>query len=219
MRGHKRLETAVVAVLACSATLAWCQATGSYSHRQGGYTTFGTWSADRVPAVGAQRPASDGAAEPAAGPAAVLTSISGPEAEAILRAAGFSPEWRQDSDGDPLLRCHIDDSLFFYVVFYGVQQGRASSLQFSAAFSAESTRQISPDTLNQWNRTKRWLKAYQSEQGRVLIDMDIGLSGGIQRGYLEERLKTWRSSLTQFALWLSMARQGLGLGSANSRSY
>jgi hypothetical protein len=49
--------------------------------------------------------------------------------------------------------------------------------------------------------------------------MDIGLSGGIQRGYLEERLKTWRSSLTQFALWLSMARQGLGLGSANSRSY
>jgi hypothetical protein len=74
--------------------------------------------------------------------------------------------------------------------FYGVEDGRAMSLQFRAAFRE----QVPMEKVNEWNRRKRFLKVYLDEDGDVNMDMDVDLEGGVTRAYLAERLRTWRAA-------------------------
>lgn len=119
----------------------------------------------------------------------IITSISGEEMARIVREEGYAPELGFDSQGDPLIRFRIEgyNCLLF---FYGVEDGRAMSLQFRAAFRE----QVDIEKINEWNRRKRFLKVYLDEDGDINMDMDVDLEGGVTRAYLAERLRTWRAA-------------------------
>jgi hypothetical protein len=122
-------------------------------------------------------------------PATVYTTISGEEMAEIVREEGYAPELDEDSHGDPMIRFRVEgyNCLLF---FYGVEDGRAMSLQFRAAFRE----QVPMEKVNEWNRRKRFLKVYLDEDGDVNMDMDVDLEGGVTRAYLAERLRTWRAA-------------------------
>ncbi|MGC8792296.1 MAG: YbjN domain-containing protein [Bryobacteraceae bacterium] len=119
----------------------------------------------------------------------VFYTISGEEMAQIVREEGYVPELDHDSHGDPLIRFRVEgyNCLLF---FYGVEDGRAMSLQFRAAFREQAPL----EKVNEWNRRKRFLKVYLDEDGDINIDMDVDLEGGVTRAYLAERLRTWRAA-------------------------
>ena len=54
------------------------------------------------------------------------------------------------------------------------------------------------DVINEWNRNKRFSKAYLDETGDVILEWDIIIYGGLTSENLDKNLSYWRLTLTQF---------------------
>jgi hypothetical protein len=123
----------------------------------------------------------------------VLATVTAEEVADIFRGEGFGPEVTKDSSGEPMLRFKVEGfncNLFFY----GVKDGRAESLQFGIAFADK----LSMERVNEWNRSKRFLKAHLGAEGDARVTMDVDLEGGVTRDHLVVCLQTWRSILLSF---------------------
>ena len=64
----------------------------------------------------------------------IFTTISGPELSDIIREMGFAPELTTDKGGDPLIRFRVE-GMMCQIFFYGCENSRSDSLQFSAGFA------------------------------------------------------------------------------------
>jgi hypothetical protein len=120
-------------------------------------------------------------------------SISGPEMESLLKDSGFSCELTSDSRGEPMIKFYVE-SFRSLIFFYKVEGGRAQSIQFFAGFSAKPP----VDQVNQWNRQKRFGRAYLDKDNDVCLEMDVDLEGGVRPEYIGEALRTWRALLVTF---------------------
>lgn len=128
----------------------------------------------------------------------IFTNISGEEMAEIVREEGYTPELGCDSRGDPMIRFRVE-GYNCLVFFYGVEDGRALSLQFRAAFREK----VPIEKVNEWNRRKRFLKVYLDEDLDINMDMDVDLEGGVTREYLAERLRTWRAAFLSCVRFLA----------------
>lgn len=126
-------------------------------------------------------------------------TISGEEMTAILQGMGFGPTLGTDGTGDPKVSFQIE-GLRCSIFFYGCKDGRASSLQFSTGFADAG---VGLERVNEWNRTKRFLKVYLDTDGGVVGQMDVDLDGGMRRACLEESVKRWRGVFFAFVHFLS----------------
>ncbi len=54
------------------------------------------------------------------------------------------------------------------------------------------------ETINKWNQTKRFSRAYLDNEGDAILEMDIILQGGISEANLSETFSYWRLSLAGF---------------------
>jgi Putative bacterial sensory transduction regulator len=123
----------------------------------------------------------------------IYTTINGNDMTEIIREMGFAPELTADSGGDPLIRFRIE-GMRTHILFYGCKDGFATSLSFGACWADKR----SLEKLNEWNRTKRFGKAYLDSDGDVCLQMNVDLDGGVRREYLEEILKRWRQVFLRF---------------------
>jgi len=128
-----------------------------------------------------------------------ITSLSGQEMFDVLKGMGFSPVLGTDSGGDPKVSFQVE-GMRCSVFFYGVKEGRGTSLQFSIGFTDSG---VPLDKVNEWNRTKRFLKVYKDTDGGVVGQMDVDLDGGVHRAYLEECVKRWRAVFFTFIRFLT----------------
>jgi hypothetical protein len=128
---------------------------------------------------------------------AFLVTVSGEEMAEIVREMGFVPELTKDGGGDPMIKLRIE-GLRCQILFYGCKDGRANSLQFNASFADKAPMQ----KMNEWNRKKRFGKAFLDADNDICIQMDVDLDGGVRKEYLEEILKRWRSVFTGFIIFM-----------------
>jgi hypothetical protein len=131
-------------------------------------------------------------------PGTVMTSISGDEMVEILRDEGHGPELTTDGGGDPLIRFK-SEGLNCHVVFYGVTAGRGLSIQFRCGFREKPA----IAKVNDWNRQKRFVKAYLDHEDDLIITMDVDLEGGVTRAHVIEQLNTWRSGFIACARFIA----------------
>ena len=87
------------------------------------------------------------------------------------------------------------------ILFYGCEAGRASSLQFAAAFADK----VPLTKVNEWNHRKRFGKAFLDSDNDMCFQMDMDMDGGVTQANLEEYLKRWRSVLVSFVAFMSQA--------------
>lgn len=125
----------------------------------------------------------------------ILTSITADEMATILKDMGFSPELATDSAGDPMIRLPVE-GLKSLIFFYGGSGGRYESYQYSAGFRMET--KPGHEAVNEWNRKKRFGKVYLDSEDDPHIEMDVSLSGGVQREYISETVRTWRAVFGAF---------------------
>lgn len=95
-----------------------------------------------------------------------------------------------------------DGGLNWAVFFYGCQADVCGDLQLAASFSNTS---ITGDLVNEWNRDRRFLKAFYDpaeaagEDPRAVVQYDILLSDG-DADQLTEPVVVWLDLLREFAV-------------------
>jgi len=114
----------------------------------------------------------------------------------FLKAEGLSVTVKKDTDGDPLIESSLGKNQGFSVFFYNCTEHQAcKTLQFYAGFTdskADAAR------LNDWNRTKRFGRAYIDKVGDPVVEMDITTSGGMPRSLFADNFRLWKILMSEF---------------------
>jgi hypothetical protein len=114
----------------------------------------------------------------------------------IMRGKGLSPDIASDKDGDPLIRGAIKD-LKFGVFFVGCHDSPVcESITFSAGFKVKN---MSQTKIAQWNRTRRFGRAYLDENSEAWVEMDVDLAYGATTEAVENNLDRWASVMSEFS--------------------
>jgi hypothetical protein len=115
---------------------------------------------------------------------------------AFLEAYGLRVTSETDSSGDPVLSSRVEGT-GFKVFFYGCDGGQCESIQFSTAFDLD--RPLTAAKVNEWNRDKRYGKAYIDDEGDPFIDMDVNLDfDGVGAKNFDDTIDLWRAVLSDF---------------------
>jgi hypothetical protein len=111
-------------------------------------------------------------------------------------ARGFgSAELGKDSQGDPRIIGRVDGTKYG-VYFYGCAKGReCDDIQFSAGWSGPK---VSLEKINEWNRDKRFGKAYIDSDGDPRLEMEVNLDYGVSAKNLEDSFNWWSKALKEF---------------------
>ncbi len=112
-------------------------------------------------------------------------------AKIVEIARGFgSAELEEASDGSPRIQARID-GIKYSVLFYGCDDdGKdCTTIQFWAFTSAPPNALMA---VNNWNRDRRFGKAYIDSDGDVVIEMDVNLLGGVTPKNLDDTFDWWR---------------------------
>jgi hypothetical protein len=125
-------------------------------------------------------------------------NVDATDTEEILNIAkGFGSAALTKSDsGAPRIKGRISGTSY-EVVFYGCRNNeRCRSLQLYAAW--EVSREIALEKINEWNKGKRFGRAYLDKDGDPFLEFDIEMEYGMSRRNLEECFKNWELLLEEF---------------------
>ncbi len=112
----------------------------------------------------------------------------------LLNAVGEASLGR-DSSGDPKISGSID-GISYSVIFYGCVNGRlCDDIIFRAGWSGGS---VPMRRINDWNRTKRYGKAFLDDDGDANIEMGINLDQGVSLANARDSIRWWQRALTGF---------------------
>jgi hypothetical protein len=123
--------------------------------------------------------------------------IDATDPEAILNLAkGYgSAKLGTDSSGDPKITGRIDGTKYG-VYFYGCKDGKnCDDIQFAAAWSGVS---VSLEEINEWNRNKRFGRAYLDSDGDPSLLMSVNIDYGVTEENLDDTFNWWKRVLEQY---------------------
>ncbi len=124
--------------------------------------------------------------------ATIITSMTSIEFQEVVQAMGFECTRGKDAKGN-------DDPFFtFRAEGYKVAAftNDSSYLQLYNGFT-----DVSPTlaTVNQWNQTNSFSRAYVDKDGNAALESDMILTGGVTRDNIEMFVKTFRDSVSRWA--------------------
>jgi len=100
-----------------------------------------------------------------------------------------------DNLGDPKIEGRIEGKEYLLSA-YDCSRGRqCKSLTFSANWAGDG---FTDAMMADWNREKRFGKAYLDQDGRATVEMSVNLDGGVSRANLESTIDWWRLVLVKF---------------------
>lgn len=142
-----------------------------------------------------------------AAPAAALplgaTLIDGSDPQQVLRAAGRLGIAELDRDGldDPLIRGQTGGKDYL-IYFYGCERGRhCTNLSLVARWPSDH---FTDKSMGDWNREKRFGKAYLDKNGNLSVELNVNLLHGVSRGNLEDTFDWWRLILDDFVEYFGL---------------
>jgi hypothetical protein len=133
-----------------------------------------------------------------AAPVQAKTLITGVDIPQILEVAQTfgDASLTAQPNGDPQISGEID-GMTYHVIFSNCTDNTdCDDLNFYIGFL-----DLKPEltTINDWNYAKRFNRAYLDEDGDACAEMDLDLSAGITRKYLEAQFSLWDEVVQQFA--------------------
>lgn len=126
------------------------------------------------------------------------------EMEQFMKQLGFQYEIKTDSQGDPMISFK-QGGLKVGLYFYGKKaQGQYTAIQISAGFSMKEG--PSMEQINQWNRSKRYARAYLDREGDPRVEVDLDLEGGVTEGAIKELFRTNQAVLKAFTKHIGFSK-------------
>ncbi len=119
---------------------------------------------------------------------------------ASLAAEYGTAEVDVDGNGDPMISGVIDD-LKYAVLFYGCTDGAdCTTIQYYTAWTNPGGVDI--DMLNDWNRDRRFSKAYIDNEGDPALEFDVNLFGSVTQANLYDTFDWWRLVMNEFGKYI-----------------
>ncbi|MEL6291466.1 MAG: YbjN domain-containing protein, partial [Pseudomonadota bacterium] len=99
----------------------------------------------------------------------------------------------KQKNGNPLINGRIN-GIKYGIYFYSCKEGaNCTAMQFYAGWKVGDAAEDAKMTkLNEWNRTKRWGRAYLDRVGDIAVEYDINLAFGVTRANLDDSFDYWR---------------------------
>lgn len=129
---------------------------------------------------------------------AELINAANPETiRAVVESQGWPATIVARPGNDPYIESNRN-GLKFLVLFMNCEEGqRCKTLQYYMGFS--DAKDVTLERLNQWNKEKRFARAYKDDAGDPVLEMDVDLDfAGIPRENVGETFNTWASLMDSF---------------------
>jgi hypothetical protein len=105
-------------------------------------------------------------------------------------------ELTTDHEDDPKINARLGGTSYS-IYFYGCKSGvNCKAIQFYAGW--DSGGEYTTKQLNEWNRNKRFGKAYIDSEGDPVLEMDVNLDSGVTVANLEDTFDWWKVVLKNF---------------------
>lgn len=129
-----------------------------------------------------------------------MADVTATDANTVMKAMqgfGLVATMGEDGQGDPKISSRVSDTKFS-VYFYGCEDNdNCSSIMLKAGYDLDNG--ISSLKINEWNREKRFAKAYIDDEGDPFLEMDVNLDfEGIGDKNFEDDLDWWRLLVEDF---------------------
>lgn len=137
-------------------------------------------------------------ASPAIGQDATLIDGSSRGIDSIIEIArNFgSATFQTQANGNPRVSGRIDGVPYF-AFFQNCSTSRdCQDVNFFAGFLDAK---VPIEQINEWNRTKRFGRAYLDPDGDAVIEMDVNLQAGVSSDNISATFNLWRLMLVQFS--------------------
>lgn len=130
---------------------------------------------------------------------AELVNAKNPAAiKAIVESQGWPATLVEKPGEDPYIESNRN-GLKFLVIFMNCNDAHkeCKTLQYYMGFT--DAKGLSLDRLNEWNKSKRFARAYRDDESDPVLEMDVDVDfAGIPRENLGETLNTWASLMDSF---------------------
>jgi hypothetical protein len=129
--------------------------------------------------------------------------LSAKDIAAWLRQAGLKAEVKQhsasDYDYDQIVSSAVD-GVNFDIYLFGCGAGRCNGIQYAAGWS--DTPSVTDAKIIEWDRTKRYVRAYRDGSGNVWGEYDVDIAPGGSYEQLDNSLKRWRRVIGDFKTFI-----------------
>ena len=114
-----------------------------------------------------------------------------------LQQAGYAAKLGTDKVGDPMITSGVSGTTF-QIFFYNCSDHKAcATVQFHSAYDLENP--VSLETLNEWNRAKRFGRGFLDKENDPVLEMDVDLDdGGLSAALFIDNVEFWATILGEF---------------------
>jgi hypothetical protein len=114
-----------------------------------------------------------------------------------LRDGGYAAQLGTDRVGDPMITSGVGGTTF-QIFFYNCTDHReCATVTFHSGYDLREA--ITLDRMNEWNRSKRFGRAYLDREDDPILEMDVDLDdGGISPLLFIDNIEFWASVLGDF---------------------
>jgi hypothetical protein len=114
-----------------------------------------------------------------------------------LQDAGYTARLGTDRIGDPMITSGVSGTTF-QIYFYNCTQNKdCATVQFHSGYDLRNP--VDLPKLNEWNRTKRFARAFLDKENDPILEMDVDLDdGGLSPALFIDNIEFWASLLGDF---------------------
>jgi hypothetical protein len=114
-----------------------------------------------------------------------------------LQKEGFAAKLGTDKVGDPMITSGVMGTTF-QIFFYNCTENKAcATVQFHSGYDLKTP--VGLEKINEWNRTKRFGRAFLDAENDPILEMDVDLDdGGMSQALFIDNLQFWSSILGEF---------------------
>jgi hypothetical protein len=124
------------------------------------------------------------------------------DVQAWLRESGNEAQITNDGAGHTIVSSKLGSTKFGVYMFDCNNGKRCGSVQFASGWPTGGRIQVAK--VNEWNRTKRWGRAYLDESGGIWLECDVDLTPGGSYELLNDMFATWKKSVEGFKSFFSL---------------
>jgi hypothetical protein len=121
--------------------------------------------------------------------------VSLEDVAAWLKDQGQDATIKDDGGGHKIVSSTLN-GVKFGVYMFDCKGERCGSIQFAAGWPTNG--KIPASRVNEWNRTKRWARAYLDTSNGIWLESDVDLTPGGTYELLDDNFATWKKTVAGF---------------------
>jgi Putative bacterial sensory transduction regulator len=111
-------------------------------------------------------------------------------------AKGFgTANLEKSTNGDPKIAGRLEGVKYGIYFFGCTDNSNCDDIQFATAWAGA---EVSEEKINEWNKTKRYGKAYLDDEGDPHLEMDVNIHLGVSEENLSDTFEWWGTVLRAF---------------------